>query len=256
MAQHVTCYFPLPWLFKKRVINILVILVVREDTHHGRATGLYSKIIFACNDSEYFCCSKLSPIIHYDHYTDTQLWEQVQAGNIACFDVLYHRLVVSLTNQAYRILKDLALTKDTIQEVFLKLYLKRNELPADMNVAAYLHTAVKHKSLNLLRDQLTRQKHHAVILEQASNEEHGQPTYFYENTELKRKVNGSIHKLPEKCREVFMLNYYENLPYKAIAEQLDISVKTVEKHISKAFRILRQELGGEYYLLLTVFITV
>lgn len=165
-------------------------------------------------------------------------------------------MVIALTNQAYRILKDLALTKDTVQEVFLKLYLKRNELPANLNVAAYLHTAVKHKSLNILRDQLTRQKHHAVILEQADNQAPDQPTYFYENTELKRKVNGSIDKLPEKCREVFMLNYYENLPYKVIADQLDISVKTVEKHISKAFRILRQELGSEYYLLLTVFITV
>lgn len=198
----------------------------------------------------------LSSIIQYDHYTDTQLWEQVLAGNSACFDALYHRMVVALTNQAYRILKDVALTKDTVQEVFLKLYLKRNELPANLNVAAYLHTAVKHKSLNILRDQLTRQKHHAVILEQADNQAPDQPTYFYENTELKRKVNGSIDKLPEKCREVFMLNYYENLPYKVIADQLDISVKTVEKHISKAFRILRQELGSEYYLLLTVFITV
>lgn len=197
-----------------------------------------------------FAAANAHFIIHYEHYTDTQLWEQIRAGNSACFDVLYHRLIVELTNQAYRILKDTALTKDTIQDVFLKLYIKRNELPANMNVGAYLHTTVKHKSLNLLRDQLTREKHHAVILELTKDQEYDQRANFYEYTELKRKVNGSIDKLPEKCREVFVLNYYERLPYKAIAEQLDISVKTVEKHISKAFRILRQELGSEHYLML------
>lgn len=163
---------------------------------------------------------------------------------------------MELTNQAYRILKDVALTKDIVQEVFLKLYIKRNELPANINVVAYLHTAVKHKSLNLLRDQLTREKHHAVILELSKDQEQGQQANLYEYTELKRKVNGSIDKLPEKCREVFMLNYYDHLSYKAIAEQLNISVKTVEKHIGKAFRILRQELGSEYYLMLTTLLTI
>lgn len=166
--------------------------------------------------------------------------------------MLYHRTVVDLTNKAYRILKDPALTKDTVQEVYFKMYLKRHDLPADINITAYLHTSVKHRSLNLLRDHLNRQKHHVLLLDQAKRQEQDQQTLPYENTELKRKVKGSIHKLPEKCRQVFMLNYYENLSYKAIAERLDISVKTVEKHISKAFRILRQELGSEYHFLLLV----
>jgi RNA polymerase sigma-70 factor (ECF subfamily) len=192
----------------------------------------------------------------YTHYTDLQLWEQIRANNNACFDQLYQRTVVGLTNQAYKILQDVDLTRDTIQDVFLKMYLKRNELPANLNITGYLHTAVKHKSLNLLRDQLIRQKHHAIILEQSISQEKSQPTDVYETTELKKMVQNSIQKLPHKCREAFMLNYYGNLPYKAIAEQLDISVKTVEKYISKAFRILRQELGSEHYLVLTVLMGV
>lgn len=140
-------------------------------------------------------------------------------------------------------------TQDILQEVFTKLYLNKNSIAADTNIGAYLNTAVKHQSLNLLRDQLTRKKHHdAVALQQTEATE--EQFAGYDHTGLKNKVNLHINNLPGKCREVFALRYYENLSYKAIADHLHLSVKTVEKHISKAMHILRQELKDEHYLLI------
>jgi RNA polymerase sigma factor (sigma-70 family) len=63
----------------------------------------------------------------------------------------------------------------------------------------------------------------------------------YEKNELSHQIMEGIHMLPEKCRQAFILNYYENLPHKVIAQQMGISVKTVEKHIGKALKVLRKE---------------
>lgn len=135
--------------------------------------------------------------------------------------------------------------------MFTRLYLNKNSIAADANVGAYLNTAVKHQSLNLLRDQLTRKKHQDAVALQQEVAENNQSA-GYDQVALKNKVSLTIHSLPGKCREVFALRYYDDLSYKAIADHLHLSVKTVEKHISKAMHILRQELKDEHYLLIIV----
>lgn len=63
--------------------------------------------------------------------------------------------------------------------------------------------------------------------------------------ELKNRIRTSIDTLPEKCRQAFMLNHYGSMSYKDIAQEMGISVKTVEKHIGKAVQVLRNELKEE-----------
>ncbi len=185
----------------------------------------------------------------FNNYSDAQLWKEIKAGNVTCFDVLYHRHMPALTGQSYKMVNDLALAQDILQDVFTKLYLNRNSIAADTNIGAYLNTAVKHRCLNLLRDQLTRKKHHDALQTQLSGAVQEQPS-MYNDTGLTNRVRQHIDNLPGKCREVFLLRYHEHLSYKAIAGQLRLSVKTVEKHISKAMHILRRELKDEHYVLI------
>lgn len=164
---------------------------------------------------------------------------------------MYNNTVVSLTNQAYSILKDKELVKDILQDIFTSLYIRRHELPADLNIIGYLTNAVKYKVSTHLRDQLSRNTHHVTILQNELRTAFSQ-SIPYEQAELKKRIRSSIDTLPEKCRQAFMLNHYGSMSYRAIAEEMGISVKTVEKHIGKAMQVLRKQLNEEKLIGITL----
>jgi RNA polymerase sigma-70 factor (ECF subfamily) len=72
--------------------------------------------------------------------------------------------------------------------------------------------------------------------------------------ELETKISSALDKLPERCRQVFMLNRFEDLKYKEVAEKLGISIKTVEVQMSKALKILREELKDYIYVLIFLYL--
>lgn len=174
------------------------------------------------------------------------MWRQTQHGDHRSFRLLYERAIVPLTNRVYRILGDADLTKDILQEVFISLYQKRAELPADLNVMGYLQNAVKYKISNTLRDRLSRAGHEEELSKRymSVQTDHG---HVYEKKELGRRIGARLASLPEKCRQAFMLSHFGDLSYKAVANEMGISVKTVEKHVSKALRVLRKELDNTNY---------
>ena len=186
---------------------------------------------------------KLPPICINSH-TCNQLWTAIRQGDEKAFELLYNHTVLSLTNQAYSILKDRELIKDILQDVFVTLYTRRQELPTDLNIMGYLTNAVKYKVSTLLRDRLSKETHHLTILHSEQRTAFSQP-FPYENVELKNRIRASIDTLPEKCRQAFMLNHYGSMSYKDVAQEMGISVKTVEKHIGKALQVLRTALNEE-----------
>lgn len=160
-------------------------------------------------------------------------------GDPDMFRELHSRYVLQLSNQAYKILQDEDLVKDLVQEAFLTLYTRRNELPADLNAGAYLTTTVKNRSLNALRDQHSRSQHHRAVQLNTWSEvvQNG-----WVQPELRMQLNNCLSELSGKPKDVFLLRHHENKSYKEIAAQLNISSKTVEKHINKAVRFLREKL--------------
>jgi RNA polymerase sigma-70 factor (family 1) len=183
-------------------------------------------------------------ICNSSYNTSHQLWAAIQQGDENAFKLLYNITAIPLTNQAYNVIKNKEVVKDILQDVFVTLYMRRNELPADMNIVGYLTNAVKYKVSNQLRDQLSRNTHHSTILQSELRASLAQ-SFPYENNELKDRIRAGIETLPEKCRQAFMLNHYGSMSYKDIAQEMGISVKTVEKHIGKALQVLRNELKEE-----------
>jgi RNA polymerase sigma-70 factor (ECF subfamily) len=186
----------------------------------------------------------LPAITNNCYHTTDQLWTAIRQGDEKAFELLYNNTALSLTNQAYSILKDRELVKDILQDVFVSLYLRRHELPTDVNIVGYLTNAVRYKVSTHLRDQLTHSTHHTAILQQAQQAVLSQ-SIPYEQRELKNRIRAGIETLPEKCRQAFMLAHYGSMSYKDIAQEMGISVKTVEKHIRKALQVLRKELSEE-----------
>lgn len=143
------------------------------------------------------------------------------------------------------ILKDSDGAEEVVQTVFLKLWERRSELRITTSLKAYLYKAVYHYSLNQIKHQKVRQRHWEethYIMNQHLSPDNSQIIEGQEN-ELVKRIQQTLDALPDKCRMVFHLSRFEELKYGEIAEQLGISVKTVEVHMSKALKTLRLELA-------------
>lgn len=186
-----------------------------------------------------FGAQKAIVISTLKNYSDLKLWSGIQMGDPEMFRELHSRYVLQLSNQAFKILQDADLVKDLVQDAFLTLFLKKEELPEDLNAGAWLTTVIKNRCLNALRDQHSRTRHHhqAQVSSWPEMINNG-----WNQTELRIQLNNGLAELSGKPKDVFLLRHHENKSYKEIATQLNISSKTVEKHINKAIRILRDKL--------------
>lgn len=133
-----------------------------------------------------------------------------------------------------------------VQEAFVKLWEIRNELNADSNLKNFLFTLVKNNCLNILKRRQILLKHHERIKGIELNYQYESlnriDADFLEYKELKEKIDLAIQNLPEHCRVVFEMSRFEDLKNREIAEKLGVTQKTVEAHLTKALKILRNEL--------------
>jgi len=153
------------------------------------------------------------------------------------FEKLFKELFKPLCGFAMKYVPDMDESKNIVHEVFISLWEKFDELPANSNYKSYLYTSVRNRCLNHLRD-----RRRTVPLDLMTDEAYEETTEM-ETGELETKIKEGLDLLPEKCREVFELNRVEGLKYLQIAEKLGISIKTVEAQMTKALSILRQHLG-------------
>lgn len=176
------------------------------------------------------------------HNLDKQLFEQ-----------LFREYFSPLSNFALSYVNDLDTAKEVVQEVFINLWNKKDSINSDKSVKAYLYTSVKNRCLNYIRDH---KKFRSYVLDVEIED----TELVFENnsisqTEIQAKIQQALNKLPEKCRQVFELSRFEELKYKEIAEKQGISIKTVEVQISKALKILREELKDLIISMLLVILT-
>lgn len=168
--------------------------------------------------------------------------------NQATFEQLFKTHFVHLCNFAYQYINDTEAAKDITQKVFIRLWENRENIDPKKSIQSYLFTSVRNRSLNYIRDQ---KKYRSYVLDV----EFGAVDIALEEDEfaledLKSKVAAALAELPEKCRIVFEMSRFQNMKYKEIAEDLDISVKTVEAHMSRALKGLKAHLKDYYVLLL------
>lgn len=148
------------------------------------------------------------------------------------YDQLYHFL------NFYT--QDTSVIEDVLQEVFLKLWENRETIKVEY-IKTYLFHAAKNRVLNHLRDEQNRHYLLENWFNQQVYEDKGKECFDLEQFILQR--DKSIKQLPEKCQIIFLLNSEEKLTYKQIAEQLNISVKTVETQMGIALKRIKETLA-------------
>lgn len=153
---------------------------------------------------------------------------------------------------AQKYVKDIDTAKEIVQDAFLSMWEKRDTIDLDRPVKSYLTMVIHNKCTNYLRDN-RKFDSNILEIENLLDVPEYESTDSLVTNELKEKIDSALNDLPEKCREVFVLNRYENLKYQEIAEKLQISVKTVETQMSKALQHMRVRLA-EYLTVIVVLI--
>ena len=134
--------------------------------------------------------------------------------------------------------------EDIVQEAFMELWKYQDNIEDEGHIKAFLYRIVYTRSLNIL-------KHQAVVNNYSDSVKKVESLKldYIESIELRKQINDDIDELPGKCREVFILSYQHDKKNKEIAEQLGISIRTVEVHLYKAIKALRERLKDKVYAL-------
>lgn len=167
------------------------------------------------------------------------------------FEQLFKKNFKGLSYFALEYVKDLDIAREIVQDAFTSLWEKRSTIETDRAPEAYMSTTVRNRCLNYLRDN---KKFNSDILELEGLDTGHEYSYqdHLVTDELKTRIEQAISELPEKCREIFLLNRMEKKKYQEIADILDISVKTVEAQMSKALRIMREKLAEFISIILII----
>jgi len=174
----------------------------------------------------------------YSGYSEEELLRLVKLQNDQkAFDEIYYRCKPALIDNAYRKLQSRESAEDLVHDIFLSLYTKTEVLEFTVSLKAYLHTALKYKVQNELRNKVVREKHKKFLFFSTVCKNDFADNLDY--SECKKKVDSTIAALPDKCRQAFVMSREYDYSYKDISGNLGISVSTVEKHISKALKVLR-----------------
>lgn len=156
-------------------------------------------------------------------------------------EMLFREYYSEICRAVLRVIPDPLIAEDIAQEVFFELWRKRDSLQITSSFSAYLRRAARNRSLNYIRDHKFKPEGEEKILLATDLQIDGNRQL--EMQDLQHAIDQAILQLPERCRLVFSLSRFEEMPYQEIADQLGISVKTVENQISKALRLLREALG-------------
>ena len=185
---------------------------------------------------------------------DLELLERIRKGDENAFEHFFRTYYKPLCQFSYKILKDTVVAEEIVQDIFYHFWEKRQSLELILSVKSYLYKAVHNNSLKYLRHQKIVFDHEARVKISQSNEFELQENYA-EMGEISHIITKTLISVPERTREIFRLNRDEGLKYQEIAEQLNISVKTVEAHITSLLKLFRENLK-EYLLIIIIFLQI
>ena len=188
-------------------------------------------------------------------YTESNIIHEISAGSEKAFEHLFRKHYSSLCGYAAKYVWDLDQAEEIVQDLFYNLWNKKNNLSVDLSIEAYLFRAVRNACLNYLKHQKVRQQHaDSVKRNPLSDSNAGEDPL--ETLELQNKIDEVVDALPPERKKIFQMSRYEGLKYKEIADQLGLSVKTVEAQMGKALKMLRENLADFLVIMILVIVEI
>jgi len=169
---------------------------------------------------------------------EENIFGELKKGDEAAFNKIFNEYYRALCFFSNQYVKDLDLARSLVQQFFVDLWIKKENLNVKQNSKSYLYTSVKNRSI----DYLKRNNRTIQITEKVKEQNIVPFRDLIQEAETLDQINTSINQLPEKCKEVFLLCRFEGLKYKEVADKLNISIKTVEMQMGIALKKIREKL--------------
>lgn len=173
-------------------------------------------------------------------YDEKELLALLALGSEEALKIIYQKYWQRLFLSAYNVLKDKEACEDILQEIFIRLWQKRESSNITTSLSAYLFTATRYQVFHYIKKSAGRPELFEDLEERFLTDAPDIPLYV---KDLQERINTAVERLPEKCRHIYKLSREHHLSYKAIADHLQISPKTVENQLSIALKKLRDALG-------------
>jgi RNA polymerase sigma-70 factor (family 1) len=184
--------------------------------------------------------------------TDPEIVNAIRKGDEAAFERTFRLYYDRLCNYANSLLKEEDEAEEVVQTVFLNIWEKRVDLEITLSLKSYLYRAVHNHCLNRFKHATVREAYRDYT-QNFIPQSYESVTEVIHASELEERIEAAVSTLPEQCQIAFRLSRFEELKYQEIADQLGISIKTVENQIGKALKILRTALADYLPALLVFF---
>jgi RNA polymerase sigma-70 factor (ECF subfamily) len=175
--------------------------------------------------------------------TDVQLIRLLKEDNETAFAEIYKRYAKSLADFTASKLFNLEDAQDIIHDLFVKLWEDRKQLNITSNLKTYLFTITRHRIIDKIRRNITREEY-AAMLQSLANAYQPNIEQQIAAKELQQTIENSLNELSPKVKEIYQLSREENLSIPEIAEKLQLSEQTVKNQLSTALSHLRKSLPG------------
>lgn len=187
---------------------------------------------------------------------DKTLVSRLKRGDMLAFDEIYNKYKNRLFNFALKLVKSEKDAEDIIQEVFVKLWQSRDNINQEQSFKSYLFTISYNTTVSLIRKNIKNIEFVESIKNMQVPEAVNNTLASIEYKELNKKLKETVDKLPTRQKEVYLLSREEELSYAEIAQKLNISVNTVENHMAKALKTIRDTIGKTHLLSVLLFISL
>lgn len=175
--------------------------------------------------------------------------KELKAGDVDAFETIYYMYGKKLYKFALGLLKDHDIASEIVQEVFVNLWEKKEQIVTTFNFENYIFTITYNSIRGYFRKKSIESKVKDYLLKNAPDViSHSDDSLIY--NELLELANRSIEKMPAKRKTVYKLSRQEGLKIKEIANTLNISTRTAENHLAKALKFLKEELADISFLTL------
>ena len=186
---------------------------------------------------------------------------QNDKNTIAEFERIYLSFYPRLKRFAREYVIREADAENIVQDVFLDLWERKVFVSSSVNLASYLFTTLKNKCIDFLRHRMVMQnaankmqEEYELALQMKFQSLEALDEHIFSTTDIETVIANAIQSLPEKCRQIFVMNKIEGKKQKTIAEELDISIHTVESQMAIAYRKLKEILKDYQPLFIFLFI--
>ncbi len=187
--------------------------------------------------------------------SDQELLAALARGDKKVFENLFHQYYTALCRFSLNHVRSEEVAEETVQEVFLYIWDKRETLNVTTSLKAYLYAAVRNRSINRMKSEQTKMMvQNAYASDQA--ESHLQVENELDLPVLQEIVAQGIEHLPGRCRAIYNLSRNAGMTYAEIAEELELSVKTVEAQMGIALKKLKAHLSHHWDKIVTIIVGI